>query len=333
MIKHVRNALIPHAGNSGRPHALRYMALLCVSLVAVLFVLGLYVLTNSKDHARLDATVYSSVLIDLTNEDRAKKDAPPLVLNDKLALAAALKAEDMASKSYFSHVTPEGLNSWHWFSEAGYRFSYAGENLAVDFTESDDVERAWMDSPTHRANILNQNFTEIGIATRDGVYKGRNTTFVAQMFGRPAIIPVASAAVAAAPATPISTTTTAEEKPVKKVLGETVVISEASDEKSSMIIGFNEEALATEEVELPSKEAVKYTPTYQRFLLEAAKPLGILLIVIGILLALSFVLAVVYHKKISKRFFLGALLALVIIFAGCAYLSIAKEIAPVLGLQ
>jgi hypothetical protein len=92
----------------------------------------------------------------------------------------------MAKNSYFAHVSPSGLNSWYWFKQAGYSFSYAGENLAVDFTDSDAVNQAWLDSPTHRANILNGHYTEIGIATAEGTFEGHPTTFVVQMFGRPA---------------------------------------------------------------------------------------------------------------------------------------------------
>jgi hypothetical protein len=69
----------------------------------------------------------------------------------------------------------------------GYKFLYAGENLAVNFTESRDVDQAWMDSPTHRANLLNVNFREIGMAVMEGAYKGNDTIFVVQMFGTPAL--------------------------------------------------------------------------------------------------------------------------------------------------
>lgn len=131
------------------------------------------------------AAVVSATLVDLANNDRKTDSIGPLKINPKLVAAAQAKANDMAAKSYFSHTSPEGYNSWHWFSEVGYNFSYAGENLAVNFTDSEDVERAWMESPTHRANIMNGRFTEIGIATAEGEYQGRRTIFVVQMFGRP----------------------------------------------------------------------------------------------------------------------------------------------------
>ena len=79
-------------------------------------------------------------------------------LTDEIAGNAVLYADpedptDMAEKSYFAHTSPEGLTPWYWITLAGYRFSLAGENLAIDFTESEDVENAWMNSPAHRASI------------------------------------------------------------------------------------------------------------------------------------------------------------------------------------
>ena len=139
------------------------------------------------------AAVITSALVDLTNKDRNKESLESLTVNPKLVSAAQAKADDMAQKGYFAHNSPEGLTSWHWFRQADYAFAHAGENLAVNFSDSIDVERAWMNSPTHRANILNGNFTEIGIATAVGEYKGKRTVFVVQMFGTPA----RSAAVAA----------------------------------------------------------------------------------------------------------------------------------------
>lgn len=132
------------------------------------------------------AAVVSAVLVDLTNGDRSGDHLGQLTMSEALTAAAQAKADDMAVHGYFAHTSPDGKNSWYWFKQEGYTFLYAGENLAVDFTDSVDVENAWMNSPGHRANILNEHFTEIGIATAEGTYEGRPTTFVVQMFGTPA---------------------------------------------------------------------------------------------------------------------------------------------------
>ncbi len=171
------------------------------------------------------AAVISAVLVDLANEDRSEEDLGTLKVNPLLVAAAQAKADDMAEKGYFAHNSPEGLTSWHWFAKAGYSFAHAGENLAVNFTDSEDVERAWMRSPTHRANIMNGTFTEIGIATAVGQYEGRETVFVVQMFGTPR-------AVAATPAAPREITPEAspEEPNIATTEPEPIVVIESEEE-------------------------------------------------------------------------------------------------------
>lgn len=164
------------------------MVAITLLLVAFIGATAFYARTYlTSDHM---AAVISAVMVDLTNDDRKKEDLGALKVNPTLVAAAQAKANDMAKKGYFAHDTPDGKNSWYWFKEAGYSFAYAGENLAVDFTDSEDVVEAWMDSPTHRANILDGRFTEIGIATAVGTYKGQKAIFVVQMFGTPARTPV-----------------------------------------------------------------------------------------------------------------------------------------------
>ncbi len=132
------------------------------------------------------AAVISAVLVNLANGDRAASDLSQLTVNPVLVKAAQAKANDMVAKGYFAHISPEGVDPWHWFKQAGYSFDYAGENLAVDFSDSGDVNTAWMNSPKHRENILDPHFTQIGIATAVGTYQGKTVTFVVQEFGTPA---------------------------------------------------------------------------------------------------------------------------------------------------
>jgi uncharacterized protein YkwD len=169
------------------------------------------------------AAVISAVLVDLANEDRAELALPKLTTNPLLTAAAQAKANDMAQKGYFSHTTPEGYDSWHWFKQVGYDYRFAGENLAVNFSDSADVEAAWMASPTHRDNIVSPRYTEIGIATAVGMYQGRETVFVVQMFGMPK-----DASAAAPSVTPAEVAAAPVEVP--DVLGETTVIAPHEDE-------------------------------------------------------------------------------------------------------
>jgi hypothetical protein len=182
----VKNYFVPHEGNEHKPHFFREKSVFVMSLlIAFLFVMSLFQYALLT-HTNL-ANIVSTVLVDLANGDRGDNSLNSLTINPLLTRAAQMKADDMAEKGYFAHNSPDGVTPWHWFEEAGYDFYFAGENLAVNFSDSERVEKAWMDSPAHRENILNSKYTEIGIATAKGEYKGKETTFVVQMFGRPAI--------------------------------------------------------------------------------------------------------------------------------------------------
>jgi len=130
------------------------------------------------------AIVSSSDLIDLANEERMAKGLSSLKINDKLVQAAQQKAQDMINQNYFAHTSPLGVNPWHWFDLTGYNYVVAGENLAKDFTDSKILHQAWMNSPSHRDNILNKNYQEVGIAVVEGKINGKNTTLAVQMFGK-----------------------------------------------------------------------------------------------------------------------------------------------------
>lgn len=185
VIKALKKLFIPHKHNDYKPHFFREASIVTLSIVAV-FLLTVSIGTRLYiKNTGMTATVLPAVLVDLTNDARLSNNQKILARNSTLDSAANLKAEDMAENGYFAHTSPSGITPWHWFSKAGYAFVYAGENLAIDFTESVDVENAWLASPTHKANIMSDKFTEIGIATIDGMYQGRPTTYVVQMFGKP----------------------------------------------------------------------------------------------------------------------------------------------------
>ncbi len=131
------------------------------------------------------AAVIQSEVIEHTNEARVAEGGGALAENALLTAAAYAKAADMAEKGYFAHVGPNGKEPWEWLQEIGYDYRAAGENLAVRFVDSRDVVNAWMDSPTHRANIVKPIYTEIGIGVADGMYKGEKATYVVQYFGTP----------------------------------------------------------------------------------------------------------------------------------------------------
>lgn len=124
-------------------------------------------------------------IIAQTNDQRGKNGLPSLQKNGPLTVAAQLKGNDMLSKGYWAHVSPDGVEPWVWIAKAGYSYSRAGENLAKDFRDTISVTNAWMASPGHRANILNPNYKEIGVAVVSGPFNGYDTVIVVQMFGEP----------------------------------------------------------------------------------------------------------------------------------------------------
>jgi len=124
-------------------------------------------------------------IVSLTNEERSKHNRSTLKLNSKLSLAAEAKARDMFAKNYWAHNSPDGLEPWDFIDDTGYRYFSAGENLAKDFNHSNSVVKAWMDSPSHRENLLSDAFSEIGVAVVNGELNNFETTLVVQMFGKP----------------------------------------------------------------------------------------------------------------------------------------------------
>lgn len=184
MLTFLKNALLPHEGNNYRPDILERFSMGAMFVLVLLsFALANIqaLLLISSDW--LVSSILPSLIVDLTNEERVHDDMGRLTRSEVLDRAATQKAEDMARYEYFAHYSPTGVSPWHWFDEVGYDYLHAGENLAIHFTDSDAVVDAWMSSPTHRENILNENYHEIGVGTARGTYNGHTTIYVVQLFG------------------------------------------------------------------------------------------------------------------------------------------------------
>ncbi len=181
-----RHYFVSGKHNKHKPHILRSYFIISILIIsAFLFSLS-YGSNFFFQKTVLGASIASNILVDLTNNDRLAENLVPLRINNKLNFAAELKNKDMLENSYFAHNSPLGLTPWHFLQLAGYNFSYAGENLAINFTEANEVENAWMKSPLHRANLLNPKFQEIGINVASGIRDGLQTLYIVQMFGTPA---------------------------------------------------------------------------------------------------------------------------------------------------
>ena len=128
------------------------------------------------------ADITKTDLVAILNQTRSSYGLQPLSENWRLDQAAEMKAEDMVQKQYFSHTSPRGLTPWYWFLQSGYKYKYAGENLAIGFYDSGEAFNAWLNSPSHRENMLNKNYKEVGTAVLTG-FGTNNAIVVVQLFG------------------------------------------------------------------------------------------------------------------------------------------------------
>lgn len=182
--KDLKNLFIPSTENKFKPDFLERAS---VGVMLVLILLS-FAIANIQALVWIGSdwmvsNILPAVIVDLTNKERDTEKLRILKRNDVLDAAAKLKAEDMAKNEYFAHYSPAGISPWFWFDQVSYNYVYAGENLAVHFTDSSDVVDAWMKSPTHRENIMNGLYSEIGVGTAKGEYKGSPTIYVVQLFG------------------------------------------------------------------------------------------------------------------------------------------------------
>lgn len=142
-----------------------------------------FILINISSLGLAQAEISNSSLLTLTNSARTEAGLSGLSLNSELQSAAQAKAENMFKDQYFAHISKDGRNPWDFIKAAGYNYVYAGENLAIGYDNTSELQTAWMNSPTHRANIVSPNFREIGFASVNGTYEGAQTTIVVEMFG------------------------------------------------------------------------------------------------------------------------------------------------------
>lgn len=142
-------------------------------------------LTYNKNVLSYASNMAIADLLKETNEARSTNGLQPLTLSSKLDISAQLKANDMIAKGYWSHISPDGTQPWYWFEKAHYSYDVAGENLAYGFSTGAEVSAAWMNSPTHKANVLGD-YTDIGfgIASSPNYEGGENTVVVAH-YGKP----------------------------------------------------------------------------------------------------------------------------------------------------
>lgn len=184
MLSKLRHWFVPHHSNNFRAKALHPQAF--VLYIAVLLAIQL---VFSGIHRAYPAVlgfatnVHIDELLRYTNDYRAKNNLPALNLNPQLSASAVSKANYMFANNYWAHNSPDGKTPWEFILQSGYEYSFAGENLARDFNDSQAVVNAWINSPSHRENLLRSEYQDIGFAVINGTLNGRETTLVVQMFG------------------------------------------------------------------------------------------------------------------------------------------------------
>lgn len=215
-------------------------------LVAVV-ALGLFVNTLLGGGVLSYATNTSvDGLLTSTNAQRVNDGDGQLAINSQLMNAAQAKANDMATRNYWSHNTPEGQEPWVFVANAGYKYQAVGENLAYGFADSNATITGWLNSPSHRENMLNGTYTEVGfgIANSENYQTNGNQTIVVAFYGKPLGVPVAvtppPAPAATTPSyavTEQSVTTPSDETPTESTPVETT----GSDVAVRAVVPGNEE--------------------------------------------------------------------------------------------
>jgi len=185
IIDTVHHFFVPRHTNNFNAKLLHHDFLTIYLIVAILFGAGIKHMQQTGNILGYATDVTVQKLYELTNAERSRNNINNLNYSEELAEAARRKAEDMFAQDYWSHYGPEGETPWQFILASGYQYEYAGENLAKNFMFSDGVVKAWIESTTHRDNLLRKEYTDVGFAVVNGVLNGEETTLVVQMFGKP----------------------------------------------------------------------------------------------------------------------------------------------------
>jgi uncharacterized protein YkwD len=208
----LRHFFLPHPETHKKAHLITTQAFAVYLIFFIVLQFGFnFVAKVRPEVLSAAANVDSNEIIRLTNIERAKHGLPELKYNPALEVAAQKKGENMIAENYWAHFAPSGKSPWDFITGSGYRYTYAGENLARNFTDSTAVVEAWMNSPTHKENIVNPQYQDIGIAVLQGNLLGQQTILVVQEFGKP--MPSFIASADTPPAEPSSAIAPAETTP------------------------------------------------------------------------------------------------------------------------
>jgi len=238
-----RNWFLPTKENNFQPGILSDRSIsvfiLLFLLIKVVFSFNLILVKQSS----LFADISAQRVLALTNEVRQQYNLPIVQGDSLLDKAAQEKAQDMLENKYFDHFSPTGISPWYWIDKSGYDYYYAGENLAMNFLDSEEVIDGWLNSPSHKENLLNKDYKDIGIAVLSGDFnnEGINRILVVQMFGSKAkpSIPIAMAQAPNTEESVILEEVIVPEEILndEEVLSETIEIAETTETTIQPVIG------------------------------------------------------------------------------------------------
>lgn len=192
-MNYFRHFFLPHHTNNQRARLLHHDIVLVFASIFFLATFFLSGITSQRpDILGITFNISIQDLLLLTNTVRQQNNLLPLTYNAQLASAAYAKGQNMFTYNYWAHINPTtGQTPWVFIQNAGYQYTYAGENLARGFTTAQDAMTAWLASPTHRANILSPNYQEVGFAVEEGVLTGeKDTVLIVEEFGGKGTVPL-----------------------------------------------------------------------------------------------------------------------------------------------
>ncbi len=334
LLKRFHVHIVPSHRNGYAPHVFRTKTALAILTlivsVEVAYLAHTYLILPNSSYL---SSVISSVLIDQTNTVRLEESLQTLTPNPLLEKAAQLKANDMAEKGYFSHNTPDGKTPWYWFDLAGYKYAAAGENLAVNFIDSKDVTNAWLNSPLHRANILNGRYTEIGIATAKGTYKGKEVIFVVQEFGRPLAKKKATTSLAS---NVLGVSLDTETENIKEIVPSQIKIVSTQEKTTSTltegsttspdVAGMITETQSDQNAVHTENNQRSNTPTLESSLVSPRQSVNLIFFFLGAVLALLFCILFFVKIKVQHPHLLANALLLIAIIISFIVLNSALSL-------
>jgi len=304
VINKVKYFIIPAESNGYKSIFLQSRILLYFVLILAFLKVCMVLLSFNLPVNIFFADITKSSLENFVNQTRIALGLNSLAESQKLNQVAQLKAQNMIQEQYFSHTSPSGITPWFWFSKAGYNYKYAGENLAIGFFESEEVYNAWLNSPSHKANIVNPKYTEVGTAVLPG-YGGGNAIIVVQEFASPA-----PAKTATTKSNPIETVKKpVEQKPVQQPETQKEVLSE---------IDINKDYLVTANTNTNAGFSSRFL-NYIIYDYQDMLQKGIYVIFTIIILAIISVIIHNYRYGLKHQFVFRSLLLVVVLLSATAF--------------